>query len=180
VVQAVLAAVRGELARVGYRALRIEDVAVKANVHKTTIYRRWPVKADLVRETLLAMFQENIAVPDTGSLRGDLLEAGHSMVRFASHPDGMSLLRMCTAEGTEPELRAIVDSLRSSTEAPPQRIVANALARGEVHPNLDAELLVSTLAGAIHHRLFIIQDLRPDHVERVVDLLLNGATPRTG
>lgn len=177
-VQAVLTATRAELARVGYRALRIEDVAALAKVHKTTIYRRWPEKQDLVRETMLSLFQENISVPDTGSLRGDLLAVGYSMVRFATHPDGKSLVRMCATEGTEPELRAIVESLRSSKEAPPRRIVENAIARGEVAPDLDPELLVSVLAGAIHHRLFITQRAEEVLVERVVDLLLLGAKPR--
>ena len=49
VVRGILAAALEELASAGYRALRIEDVATRAGVNKTTVYRRWPTKEDLVR-----------------------------------------------------------------------------------------------------------------------------------
>ena len=49
VVQEVLTATAEELGRSGYAALRIEDVAERAGVNKTTIYRRWPTKAALVK-----------------------------------------------------------------------------------------------------------------------------------
>ena len=55
VVQRVLDATIAEMARVGYRALRIEDVAARAGVNKTTVYRRWPEKGALLREALAAM-----------------------------------------------------------------------------------------------------------------------------
>ena len=49
---AVLRATAEELGRVGFAALRIEDVALRSGVNKTTIYRRWPTKQELVRASL--------------------------------------------------------------------------------------------------------------------------------
>src|SRR5262245_16386487 len=53
VVRGILAAALEELARTGYGALRIEGVAARAGVNKTTVYRRWATKENLVRAALL-------------------------------------------------------------------------------------------------------------------------------
>src|ERR1039458_6440692 len=98
VVKDVFLATIRELGRVGYRALRIEDVAARANVHKTTVYRRWPTKADLVHETLHATFKESMPIPNTGSLRGDLLVVADQMLGFSVSANGQALVRMLMAE----------------------------------------------------------------------------------
>lgn len=176
IVKDVLAATLEELGRVGYRALRIEDVAARANVHKTTIYRRWPEKADLVRETLQTMFDERISAPDTGSLRGDLLEIAQQVLTLASSGYGQALLRMAMTEGTSGDLREIVDSVRQSKEAMRRKIVDRARARGELRPDVDGELLMTTLVGSIHHSLFAMGCApRAIDVTALVDLLIRGA-----
>ncbi|HEX6244732.1 MAG TPA: helix-turn-helix domain-containing protein, partial [Polyangiales bacterium] len=71
VVEAVLQATAEELGRVGFLALRIDDVAERSGVNKTTIYRRWATKEELVAAMLERMTLSH-EVPDTGSLRGDL------------------------------------------------------------------------------------------------------------
>src|SRR3954454_17804776 len=68
----VLAAAQELLAEGGYDALRVEDVASRAGVHKTTVYRRWPTKADLVMAVVEGRSEERVPVPDTGSLEDDL------------------------------------------------------------------------------------------------------------
>jgi AcrR family transcriptional regulator len=179
VVQHVLEATMQELGRVGYRALRIEDVAARANVHKTTIYRRFPTKEDLVHAALQATFEESIPPPNTGSLRGDLLTVARSMLEFSVSPNGHALVRMMMTEGAEDGLRSIVDRLRTAKERGPEQIVERARARGELRDGLDGELLLTTLIGSLHHAIFV--RCRPPqavNVEALVDLLLYGATPR--
>lgn len=60
------------LAETGYESLQLPDVAKRAQVNKTTVYRRWPTKAALVADLLTSFTQRNVATPDTGSLQGDL------------------------------------------------------------------------------------------------------------
>src|SRR3984885_1261290 len=72
VVAEVLRATAEELARVGYAALRMEDVARAAGVNKTTVYRRWPTKMRLVAEAMRHERERRSVAPDTGSLREDL------------------------------------------------------------------------------------------------------------
>ena len=60
------------LAEVGYEALTFEAVAQRAGVHKTTVYRRWPTKPDLVADAARERSVQLVEVPDTGTLLGDL------------------------------------------------------------------------------------------------------------
>src|SRR3954464_9891698 len=69
VVRDVLGAAAKELARTGYAALRVDGVAAAAGVNKTTVYRRWPTKPELVRATLQALTQGSMTTPDLGSIR---------------------------------------------------------------------------------------------------------------
>lgn len=180
VVQDVLGATRDELTRVGYRALRIEDVATRANVNRTTVYRRWPSKVDLVRATLQWMFADIPDVePDTGSFRGDLLLVAREMISFMLSANGQVMIRMIMAEGAEPELRAIVEDLRQEKDALLRQMFARAKARGEICENLRQELFMSLLVGGVHHRLFALcVDPGVIDIEEHVDLLLAGALIR--
>jgi AcrR family transcriptional regulator len=69
---AVLQATVAALAEDGYEALNVEDVARRAGVHKTTVYRRWPTKPELVADAVRERSDERVEVPDTGTLAGDL------------------------------------------------------------------------------------------------------------
>ena len=72
--QAVLDAAFAELGEKGYGGLSIEAVALRSGVAKTTVYRRWPTRDELVADALDSRSDRNEPVPDTGSLRGDLKE----------------------------------------------------------------------------------------------------------
>src|SRR4029079_6311003 len=130
VVARVLRATIEELARIGYGALSIEDVANRAGGNKTTVYRRWRTKAELVRAALRSMGDDSVCEVSTGSLRGDLLTVGRSVIAFAQSPQGRSILRLILAEGMEPELAEIAASLRRERAANPRALVHDAVARG--------------------------------------------------
>jgi AcrR family transcriptional regulator len=175
VVARVLRAAIEELARIGYGALSIEEVANRAGVNKTTVYRRWATKSELVRAALRSMGDERVCEVSTGSLRGDLLAVGRSIIAFAESSEGRSILRMLLAEGMEPELAEIAASLRREREASPRALVDEAVARGDLARGADAMLLMEALFGAIIQRLFISHEPVNDaFVQRIVDLLLCG------
>jgi AcrR family transcriptional regulator len=72
--RALLDAAWDELAEGGYAAFTMDAVAVRAGTSRPVLYRRWPDKHDLVRAAVAhALDREVIAVPDTGSLRGDVI-----------------------------------------------------------------------------------------------------------
>jgi len=176
VVRGVLDATVEELAAVGYGALRIEDVAARAGVNKTTIYRRWPTKQDLVRAALQSVTVERVITPNTGSLRGDMLETGRHIASQMSSPGGRCFRRLLVTEERDPDLMAIAGSLREAFQAAPRPIIEAARARGELAQGIDALQLFPVLAGAVQHRLFLEhEDVDDGFLERLVDLLLVGA-----
>ena len=180
VVRGILAATMEELALTGYGALRIEEIAARARVNKTTIYRRWPTKEDLVRAGLLSMGDGSFCAPNSGSLRTDLLAIARKIIAVAGSPQGRSLSRVIVAEGPDSELMVIAKSLRDVHEAVIRSMIEAAEARGELAPGIDAMLIFNVLGCAIHERLFLSRDsVDEGFVTSLLDLLLLGANPRT-
>jgi AcrR family transcriptional regulator len=180
VVQRVLAATLEQLARAGYKALRMEDVAASAGVNKTTVYRRWPEKAALVRDALSTFAEEKLVLPDTGSLRGDLIVLGRAMIGLFSSCRGQSVGRMLAAEGSDPEVADIKRSMRKKHEAIPLAVIDAAVRRGELAPGVDHRDLFDAFMGALHHKVFFMNEPVTDaFIERLVTLLLDGALVRS-
>jgi AcrR family transcriptional regulator len=179
VVRGVMEATLAKLASAGYGALRIEDVATSAGVNKTTVYRRWPTKEELVRAALLSITASRMGPPNTGSLRTDILEMARRMVALVGSCEGQGLFRMILAAGPDSELMAIATSLKKGHEAVPRAVIEAAAARGELAPGVEAMLLFSVLWPAIHHRIMMERAaVDDDFLCRLVDLLLFGAMPR--
>ncbi len=107
-----LKAAAEELSLSGFTNFRVEEVALRAAVAKTTIYRRWPTKTDLVAAMLHAPLIADDANVDTGSLRGDLLETLRRGVAKGGTPEGRAAIRMVQAEIENPEVAELVRVLR--------------------------------------------------------------------
>ncbi len=180
VVKDVLEAVREEIAKVGFHAMRIENVALRAEVAKTTIYRRWPKKEDLLFELLQSMMVGSQSLPEKGCLRDDLLSIGRYIQAMMTSAEGQAIGRVMMAERSNPEVRRAFERVREQNIHIPRKMVERARQRGEVDPGIDPEILLATLVGSIHHRILVHGEPPSDaHVAAVVDLLLNGARPRS-
>ncbi len=168
----VLRATAEELGRVGYLALRVEDVAQHAGVNKTTIYRRWPTKADLVSATLRNAAAECEAPPDTGSVRQDLRVMLHGFARHGRTP----LMRVMIAELAHPEVQAIAQGLKHRFEADWVRAIARAMARGELPGDTSPTLLTEVVTAPVVTRVMRGEE-PPDAAfcDAVIDLVLAGA-----
>ena len=175
VVTEVLRATAEELGRVGYAALRIEDVAARSGVNKTTIYRRWPTKADLVGATLRKIADDQSA-PDTGSLRGDLSEHIRSVVAWGTSPTGRGVLRMMQADRADPEVEALVRAIRAENLERRVAPIKRGIARGELPCGTNAELLVELVYSPIVMRLITAQEPPTEaHAAAILDVVLAGA-----
>lgn len=182
VVRGVLEATLAELSTAGYGALRVEDVATRAGVNKTTVYRRWPTKEDLVRAALQSITVDHAVTPNTGSLRGDLLEIGRHIVARASSPEWQGIRRVLIAEGQNAELMAIAKVLREALEAVPRSVIEAAEARGEVERSADdSMLLFNVFKATVQHRILNERKEADEaFLNRVIDLLLLGALSPQG
>ena len=158
------------LDEVGYDLLTMDAVAARAKASKATLYRRWNGKPELVVAAIMAHKGETV-VPDTGTLRGDLLAAycGHNGL---SDPLAQSVLSaVVTAMGRDPEFAEVYrrDFIGPKVDAS-RCIYERARERGEVHPDADLSVLAPALAGIVLHRAFLLgETVTPDLVGRVLD-----------
>ena len=139
----------------GYAALNIEAIAAKAGVSKQTIYRWWPSAAFIVLEALTADMQgQDTLAPDTGSLKGDLLELVRPTVRALSQRRGpvfKALIAEAQADARFAE--AFRSSLMAAHRETVRAIVGRAQLRGEVAFEVDSELTADLVYGPILYRL---------------------------
>jgi AcrR family transcriptional regulator len=144
--RAILAAVIELLPEHGLKGLTIEAVAAHAGVGKTTIYRRWDTKNDLIVEALQHLRPAG-APPDTGSLAGDL-EAMVTLQRDRLEASTLPRLmpRVLAEASEEPELHAeIVRTAVQPIRAILDEFVERAVRRGELREDVDRESLVDIL-----------------------------------
>jgi AcrR family transcriptional regulator len=178
---AILDATSELLMEVGYDELGIDDVAARAGVHKTTVYRRWPTKPELIAAAVSAQSARDIPIPDTGSLLGDLQALARSVVANVASEGGARRSRsIVVAAANSDDLARDVRSFwvgRLTATAP---IVERAIARGELAPQTDATLLIETLIGPIWLRLLLTgEPIHDDLADRVAELVADGAIHRT-
>ena len=158
----------------GYAGLRVEDVAGRAGVNKTTIYRRWPTRADLVVAALTRLAGPPHAA-ETGHLEPDLHALFMSATTLRSTPAGRGMVSALIAAGGDAEVDRVCNQLREMHRAPARKVLEHAKRRGELPRDTDVGLLLDVLTGAIYSRLRECPDpLDPDWVRRVIRLVLSG------
>jgi AcrR family transcriptional regulator len=171
----ILRATLEELASSDYGGLTIEQVAARAGVNKTTVYRHWPTKVDLVRAALASVAETHSLGPSSGSLRTDLLRIGRNMIDFVRSFEGQCLMRLRLLDRPEPELAGIAESLQAGHDQKLKAFIDSAIARGELRPDVDGPLLLDMLGGALYVRFFLKRDRADDVlIARFVDTLLEG------
>lgn len=147
VVEAVREATLAELARCGYAGLSIESVAAAAGVHRTTIYRRWPTKADLVAGLVEAPLERLVTTQRADTLRDSLRALTLRLVANLREPEGLALIRVLTADLDE--LRAVVDGAGERARGAFRQAFEDAAARGEIDDDVDTDALVHLLFGGV-------------------------------
>lgn len=158
---AILDAAVEVLAEVGYDGMTIDMVAARAKAGKATLYRRWSSKDELVLDAVACLKNADIdmdALPDTGTLRGDLV----AMIRPHSVEDAKRKLQimggLVSMLSTHPEL---AETARSAIVDPRARVnrffLQRAIERGEVRPDCDIATLSIVSAAMAAHRTLILR-----------------------
>lgn len=160
---AILAATREALVELGWSKLTLGDVATRAGVAKTTLYRRWAGKPELVVDAVAELFDE-LELPDRGSLAADIEGVVLQFAAILARPEAKSGLMAVVAEATRDD--ALRERIRASIVDRQKRLVlegrARAQARGELPPEPDreeaartADLIFDMVAGAVVHRALV-------------------------
>ncbi|HEY9628361.1 MAG TPA: TetR/AcrR family transcriptional regulator [Coleofasciculaceae cyanobacterium] len=175
--QAILAAAAELLAAKGYGGVSIEAIAQRAGVGKQTIYRWWSCKAEVMMEVCAAQVREGILVPNTGCVKTDLL---HLLNHLTALITQMNLGRMVTGLIAEAQTDSKVAAAFQAQFVTPQRattrsILLSGMARGELRPDLELEVAIDALYGAVWCRLWLTHaPLDEKFVAVLVDQLLMG------
>ncbi|MFD3334338.1 TetR/AcrR family transcriptional regulator [Streptomyces sp. NPDC058700] len=180
---AILEATRAALVELGWAKLTMGDVAGRAKVAKTTLYRRWANKNELVVDAVAVLFDE-LDLPDLGSLRADI---GHVVLQFAAlleRPETKTALMAVVAESTRDE--PLRERIRASIVDRQKRLVLEgrmrAQRRGELPADRDPavvdaldDLIFDVIAGAVVHRALVsAEPVDEEWVARLSALLVGG------
>lgn len=176
--QAMLQATLELLAEDGFDGMSIDAIASRAKVGKTTIYRRYTNKEELVADAL-DLNQEEVIIPDTGTLWGDLEALIEDAAQITVNPLGRQIVAMIISHtSTNPQFAQIYWSkyLQPRREAFAV-VIERAKARQEIRENLDPRLAFDSISGMMLYAL--IFPVSPDwetYIRRALRLLL-GLTP---
>lgn len=181
---AIMDATRAALVEVGWSKLTMGYVAARAGVAKTTLYRRWANKGELVVHAVAALFDE-LELPDRGSLRADIEGVVLSFATMLQRPETNASLMAVVAESThDPVLRdhvreAIVDRQKHLVFQGRER----AQARGELPPDMGdsaearrlVDLIFDVIAGAVVHRTLVsAEPVDTEWAQQFTTLLIHG------
>ena len=170
----ILKAAVEELAEVGYGRVRMESVAARAGVAKSTLYRHWPDKLALIADAF-ETFHEQM-VPDLGELA--VRDAVALLISHVAEVVLDSTFSRCIPaliEGAERDERVRAFHHRYSADRRQALIdlIARGIERGEIGASIDPELATITLLGAVfYRRLMTGAPFDPGQAAQLVALVL--------
>ncbi len=162
------------------KELTIPVIAERAGVNPTSVYRRWGSREAVLADVAVTRLESEWPMPDTGTLRGDLIQWAVNGAATLVQPDGQLILR------------ALALSLPGTSQAQAERrehfqrradalgtVLSRAAGRGETPPSIDDVL--DHLLGPLHLRaVFGRMPSGPDYPTQLVDRLLNGSADPAG
>jgi len=168
----------------GYAGLNVDEVAERAAVAKTTLYRRWPTKDHLAVAVVTRTIRP-VAVPDTGDLCHDLTEFAAGLAaslhtyRMAGQSDGVSAglaAELVAAVARHPDLGNLVRALHARRHAMLLARLRRATEREGLRPDIDHAMLIDQVSGPIYYRILITGAAADrDYAGRLVGAVLERA-----
>lgn len=172
--QAMLQAARELLAEVGFEAMSIDAIAARAGVGKTTIYRRYSGKEELVADAIEGM-REEVVIPNTGSLWGDIDALIENAAQITLSPIGRQTV--ATIVGSASNYPKFAQIYWEKYLLPRQQsfaiVLENAKMRGEIPENVDPSLIFDIMSGIMLYALmFQPAELWEPYVRRALQFVL--------
>jgi AcrR family transcriptional regulator len=162
------------LAEVGYDRMTMDGVAARARASKATIYRRWPGKRELVLDAIRFRTEQHLEVPDTGSLRADLIATLRVLSTKIGQRDVDLMAGVMRAMRNTPDL---AETVRAQTLEAKRYVgntlVARAVARGELPAGADPEVFHETAPALMFFRILVVdQPVDDAFIAHVTDDIL--------
>ncbi|MEH1951029.1 MAG: TetR/AcrR family transcriptional regulator [Nostoc sp.] len=175
--QAILQATLDLLAEVGYESMSIEAIASRAGVGKTTIYRRYTSKEELVADAIESL-RDDLAIPDTDSFWGDMDILIKNAAKKIDSPLGRQTLALIVSTASSnPQFAEVYwtkyTKLRREAFS---KILERAKSRGEIHKDADVDLIIDLVSGSLYYALIFKPTTEPveAYMRRTMNLLMKG------
>ena len=173
---AVLEAALQEVVAVGYARMTMEGVARRAGVNKTTLYRRWGSREAVLVDAFRERGQEQVPIPDTGSLREDLLAIARAVVDGSNLPEVQAVVRAVASETADSPLVDASRQFWAERFVLDGQVVQRAIDRGEASADVDPKTVIEAVLGPIYFRVLLTAEPPDDaFVLRLVDLAVAAA-----
>jgi AcrR family transcriptional regulator len=154
----------------GYEHFTVDTVAARARTSKPVLYRRWKTREDLLRDTVRHRGAADLpAVPDTGTLRGDLL-ALLSHANSDHNPMAALVSSMLGSyfNKTGPTPAELRDAFLSQRGSVVEQVVNRAVKRGEVDPDRLTPRIIDLPFDLFRNEMMMTLKPVPDHVLRQI------------
>ncbi len=162
------------LAEVGFEAMSIEAIATRAGVGKSTIYRRYSNKDELIADAIESL-REEVLIPDTGTLWSDMDALIENAAQITLTPMGRQAVAMIVSSASSnPEFAQIYwDKYLQPRRQAFEIVIERAKERSEIPANLDSGLVFDTMSGIMLYALiFPSTESWAAYIRRALSLLL--------
>ena len=164
----------------GFDNMTVDEVAAMARAGKATVYRRWAGKEDLAFAALEQLYSTELPVPDTGSIRGDLMASFSQALEFGGSEIGRTYLRMTLAEALRDQrIGKLYTAAFEGQEAAARAMFQRGIDRGELDPDMRMDMAIDAFAGMLVLYAVIERPLpSPEEAGMLVDFMLLGIGAR--
>jgi AcrR family transcriptional regulator len=180
--QAILRATLELLGEVGFEAMSIEAISTRAGVGKTTIYRRYSSKEELVADAIESIRQD-VVIPDTGNLWSDLDLLIENAAQITLSPLGRQSVAMIISSAASNSQFA---QIYWTKYLQPRReafavVIERAKTRNEIETDLDSGLVFDSMSGIMLYALIFqpAKESWTEYVRRALRLLLQGSSSQS-
>jgi len=156
---AALRAAEDALIETGFDTLDLADIARRADIRKTTVYRRWGTPAALVADLLLDMAEQSLPRTETGTLDGDLRANARLVRKTLTAPRSSALFKaVITAAASHPDTATALHRFYATRITEWAPCVEQATARGEVPQGTDAAEVIRAVSAPLYYRFLVSGD----------------------
>ena len=165
----------------GYGEVTIEAVAARSGVAKSTIYRHWPSRHELINDAFTEL-KPTLPVPTEGDVRERLVAVLELLAtNVAASQWSACLPSLIDAAERDPRARELKNRLATNGRQTIAALLAEGVSDGELPADLDPDLMAEALAGPIIlRRLMSADPLEPTQVRHLVQQVLGPVTPAAG
>lgn len=177
---AILEAAHDLLVEGGLQAATIEAIAARAGVSKVTIYKWWPTRGAVAVDAYFHANEATIRFDDTGDVAADLIGQVSTLIDAFRTRQGQLMAELIGAAQTDAKLaQDLLDRWVLPRRTASTAVLERAIARGELRPDLDPDIVLDEIYGAVYFRVLIgHRSLEPTLAADLVHNVLDGIRAR--